>query len=176
MTGGRDFLKSVTPRDRTGRYWMGRRISTGVFVMTILSSAFAQSQLTHAKPVWDWTLDERLAERLDRGHNQERILAYRPATGAIHSQALLADERIDAKPQFEYIVDGHRNPGLFLPHELFDMLLSGLNPDDSLRIRQLEYYRTALHSLGYDDTAFWNALASVTGKYLTVRFANRQDS
>jgi hypothetical protein len=153
---------------------MRRLTVTGVLVMAICSSAFAQSLVTRTRPAWEWTLDERLTERLDRGHNQERILAYRPATRAVHSQTLLADDRIDAKPQFEYIVDGHRNPELFLPHELFDMLLSGLNPDESMRTRQREYYRTALRSLGYDDTAFWNALASVTGKYLTVRFVNGQ--
>ena len=77
-------------------------------------------------------------------------------------------------PQIEYIVDGHRNPELFLPHELYDMLLSGLTPDESLRLKQRAFYQPFLRKLGYDDAAFWNALASINGEYLLVRFGDTQ--
>jgi hypothetical protein len=150
----------------------------GVLAITMLSSTFAQSLVTRTKPAWDWSLDERLAERFDRGSIHERALAYRPARGEILSQAkaVVDDRPGNASPQFGYLIDGRRNPELFLPHELFDMLLSGLTPDESLRAKQRASYQASLRSLGYDDVAFWNALASVSGEYLTIRFENSEEA
>jgi hypothetical protein len=74
------------------------------------------------------------------------------------------------KQPLEYSIDGRRNPELFLPHELFDALLSGLTPDETLRVLQRGYYRDSIQGLDYDADTFWARLASVSGPYLAIRF------
>jgi hypothetical protein len=121
--------------------------------------------------MWSWTIEERLALRFDAENIRERALAYQPGGSEVRSQSMVATSaRAATTPQIEYIIDARRNPEPFLPHELYDMLLSGLTPDESLRLKQRAFYQPFLRTLGYDDAAFWNALASVNGEYLLVRF------
>jgi hypothetical protein len=153
------------------------RIFIAVLVVLTVTNAVAQTPKLTSKAAWDWSLDERIAERFDADRIRERALANKRPGGEIRSQsASVADEPTGEKPPFTYLINGNRNPELFLPHELFDMLLSGLTPDESLRAKQRTSYQASLRNLGYDDTAFWNALASVTGEYLTIRFANNEKS
>jgi hypothetical protein len=156
---------------------MHRALVTGlVAVLSVITSA-AQSTRLVPKAAWDWTIDERIAQRFDRDRIQERTLAYKPAVNNVRSDSMTAaSDATDSKASLSYVIDGGRNPELFLPHELYDMLLSGLTPDESLRSKQQGFYRASLRKLGYDDTAFWNALASVSGAYLPVRFGSQQSS
>jgi len=154
---------------------MHRTIGVGILV-AISSAALALPPLSSTRAASDWTIDERLTQRFDRERIQERNLAYRPAGAAVQSQSIAAvtDDGDGSKPLFRYVVDGQRNPELFLPHELFDLLLSGLTPDESLRVKQRAFYQASLRRLGYDDTAFWNALASVNGEYVLIKFSPSQ--
>jgi hypothetical protein len=151
---------------------MNRRVLIGLIAAVIAANVAAQT--TKSNAIWNWTVEERLAQRFDRARIQERSLAYKRTGGEVRAQSMPADsDGVASAPQFEYVVDGQRNPELFLPHELYDLLLTGLTPDESLRAKQRGFYQPLLKQLGYDDAAFWNALASVNGEYLLVRFGNR---
>jgi hypothetical protein len=152
---------------------MNRRVLIGLLVALTAANVAAQSAKPSSKPIWNWTIEERLAQRFDADSVKERALAYKPGGGEVRSQSIPgnSDGGITT-PHVDYIVDGHRNPELFLPHELYDMLLTGLTPDESLRLKQRASYQASLKKLGYDDAAFWNALASVNGEYLIIRFGN----
>lgn len=69
-----------------------------------------------------------------------------------------------------YTIDGTRNPELFLPTELFDALLSGLQPNAAKAVRQRAFYGKAIERLGYDETTFWSKLESASAPYLPIRF------
>jgi hypothetical protein len=149
----------------------------GVLVALTVTSSVAQSQEKAPKRAWDWTLDERIAQRFDPDRIRERTEAYEESIKQLRARSRTAAfdaEADDSKPRYRYLIDGKRNPELFLPHELFDMLLSGLTADESLRSKQQAFYRAWLRSFGYDDVAFWNALASVSGEYLVIRFGPPQ--
>jgi len=153
---------------------MNRRVLIGLIAALAAANVSAQSAKSSPKTIWNWTIDERLAQRFDRDSIQERALAYRPGNAEVRSQSMPANsDGAATTPHFEYIIDGHRNPELFLPHELYDMLLSGLTPDESLRIKQRSFYEPLLKQMGYDAAAFWNALTSVNGEYLLVKFGDR---
>jgi hypothetical protein len=68
-----------------------------------------------------------------------------------------------------YVIDGRRNPELFLPHELFDALLSGLSADETERANQRAFFAGAIRRFGYDDAVFWTSLESVAADYLPTK-------
>jgi hypothetical protein len=153
---------------------MNRRVLIGLIAALSAANLAAQPAKSAMKSIWSLTVEERLAQRFDHDSIQERSVAYRLGVSELRAQSTSANsDGIAATPQFEYVVDGHRNPELFLPHELYDMLLTGLSPDESLRLKQRAFYQPLLKQIGYDDAAFWSALASVNGEYLLVRFGDR---
>lgn len=62
------------------------------------------------KPAWAWSVDERLAVRFDRAEAKRRVEARRVIDPAI------GNRWVD-------VIDGSRNPELFLPAELFDSVI-----------------------------------------------------
>jgi hypothetical protein len=113
------------------------------------------------KPPWEWTIDERLADRFDPAKIQERELAYRskfPQSRGGHGKVV-------------YVIDGARNPELFLPSELFDVLLrKAFAADEAKRAAARTSIRPALAPLAQDEKAFWDKLEAITAKYVTMKF------
>jgi hypothetical protein len=106
------------------------------------------------KPPWRWTTEERLALRLDPQSIQAR---------AAH------DDRLNDSPRRNgdaprFVIDGARDPQLFLPWELFENLTGSLR-EDSLRDRQR--LSTAITKFGWKDAEFWPTLATLTAAYRT---------
>ena len=131
------------------------------------------------KPPWEWTIEERLAARFDPVKIREREIAYEarfPQTAGSSRRAREESIGTAGKQPLVYIIDGSRNPELFLPYELFDGLLTGLDPDETGRLRQQLYLRAWIRRLGYDDEAFWASLESVSAKYLPLRFGKNISS
>jgi hypothetical protein len=138
----------------------------------VATSAAAQSAPEAERHPWEWTLEERLNDRLDPAKIRERNEAANPGQVQAASVPKTYDEAIAGIKkgrQFEYSIDGSRNPELFLSFELFDSILTGLSPDASRRAKQRQYYERRLRSLGYEDEVFWTSLASVSGNYLAVK-------
>jgi hypothetical protein len=137
----------------------------------VASLAMAQTAPEPERQPWEWTLEERLNDRFDPIKVQEREEAANPGQVQAASAPKTYEEAIAGIKkgrQFDYRIDGARNPELFLSFELFDALLTGLSPNDSTRAMQRRYYEKAPRSLGYGDEMFWTSLASVSGNYLAM--------
>jgi hypothetical protein len=124
-----------------------------------------------SKPVWEWTVEERLLERFDATNVLDREFAARKTLerwGHLPDPLLPWNGRVRS-----YSIEGWRNPELFLPYELFDGLLSGFHSDQNLRTLQRGAIRDAIRLFGYDDEVFWSSLAKIAGPYLTHKYGPR---
>lgn len=126
----------------------------------------------NAHPAGEWTLEERLAARFDPVKIQERETAYLLDHPRDRSRAYESEGKMEHPDRYmvSYRIDGRRNPELFLPHELFDILLSGFVQDATLRERQRGFCRQAIRDFGFDDTLFWAHLYPLVGTYLTLKY------
>lgn len=156
---------------------------TAILVLTIISVVSViegtpreKTAEKSRKAVTDWTIEERLAERFDRAQISARNIAYADEmarTGrVIASTATGVSE--NKRWSMTYVIDGRRDPELFLPHELFDALMTGLQPDESVRVKQRNYYKDVLRRAGYDGEKFWADLESVSAAYLPLRYRTGQ--
>lgn len=125
------------------------------------------------KRAWEWTLEERLVQRFDPSGIQERETAYRAAHGGQlgSSPSKLTQVSYSAE-NVAYRIDGRRNPELFLPHELFDSLVTGLVPDIELRTKQRVFFESKIRAFGFDADLFWAELSSVSQEYVSVKYDN----
>jgi hypothetical protein len=107
------------------------------------------------KPAWKWSDDERIALRANSDLARVRVAesAIPQASRRIAASAL-------QRPVLD-IIDGKRQPELFLPTELFDTLVrDGLINGDTWR----EFYSKPLQSAGLPPN-FWTQLDRVVGSY-----------
>ena len=148
-----------------------RCLSLALVALVATSSAAQPAPKAERNP-WEWTLEERLNDRLDPAKIQEREAAANPGQVQAASVSRTYGEAIAGIKkgrQFEYRIDGSRNPELFLSFELFDALLTGLSPNESIRVNHREFKRKAIRSSGYDDEKFWTSLESVSANYLGIK-------
>lgn len=110
-------------------------------------AALGQPQKASSKRPSEWTVEERLAVRLDH----QKIVQRDPS---------------GKQNQHNYAIDGSRNPELLLPHELFQSLLTGFVPDPVRRERQRSALRPRLIAEGLDETWFWTTLRAAAGSYI----------
>lgn len=91
-------------------------------ILAVIGFAFTLSQ-----PAWSWTPAQRLAVRFDPEAMREREIAYRNEQRTLKKGACLFTPYDGAEPVVPtyqtYVIDGCRDPELFLPTELFDMYL-----------------------------------------------------
>ncbi len=112
---------------------------------------------------WEWTIEERLEERLDaeqiaaRQEAHQRHAAAEPAEG----------ERV--QDPSHYTIRGWEHPHLLLPHEVFQALMTGFDPDPEIRNKQRELLREPLEARGYEADLFWAQLESVSSRYAALR-------
>jgi len=90
-----------------------------VLILSILINATAASVVAQQKKPWEWTVEERIAARCDRDAARARIEKARAAK--------LAPTRTrDGKTVWSDVGDvirGREDPHLFLPTELFEMVM-----------------------------------------------------
>jgi len=141
------------------------------FFVFATACSIANPALAQSKPAWQWTLDERLADRFDPTRIRERDEAYVAKFRQLRAmrESNSRDTGDTDGKQLQYRIDGSRNPELFLPHELFVALLGGLSSDASRRVREREAYRSRLRREGFDAETFWPALESVSAAYLPLK-------
>ncbi len=79
------------------------------------------------KPAWKWTLDERLAARFDPLAMAAREAEYEAKRKSrfkhVRGGFFVERTEVTDPPSVSETIDGSKNPELFLPGELFDMLL-----------------------------------------------------
>lgn len=71
-------------------------------------------------------------------------------------------------------VNGRQHPELFLPFELFDYLLSGLDRRATRRDNAHRAFDPGIARAGYDVDAFWETLRDVSSTYLNGREQQRE--
>src|SRR5258708_14734525 len=112
-------------------------------------AALALTSLASSKRPWEWTDDERIASRFAAQEIEQRANAYK----ASHPKTTL-DARTSGVG-VRYVIDGRRNPELFMRHELFEDLLRGLGSNQAAS----ERYRTSLdgelRAAGFSPAIFW---------------------
>jgi hypothetical protein len=128
------------------------------------------------KAAWEWTLEERLAARFDPHQMRQRIAAAREtgAHGMVRVDPSMTVASLASAEQLPTIIDGNRNPELFLSWELFDDLLreAYVEPSearDTIRATFLE--RATRLSLPPD---FWDRLAVAAASRLELIARERE--
>ncbi|HEV8580556.1 MAG TPA: hypothetical protein VGX68_15930 [Thermoanaerobaculia bacterium] len=144
----------------------------GAFPARAETPAHSKSKDGTRKPAWKWTLDERLAARFD-----PEAMAAREAKRQARMKELLKGRvhrvfeekaEITEAPSIKEALDGGKTPELFLPSELFDVLLSRGFPQESSE-QNLQEFRDWIESqaaglgIGQD---FWKRLEGATLPYL----------
>lgn len=151
---------------RTRTEDLNRRIfATGLFLLVTLGSAVltdaqerADRPLMTQKRAWEWTIEERLAVRLDPAKIAERQNAGQ--TGHRTARAQSTSDRHET-PQ-NHTIEGSRNPELLLSHELFQSVLMGIVPDEERRTRKRESLRAGIVAAGFDEDHFWTQLSAAS--------------
>src|SRR5581483_4025186 len=143
-------------------------------IALLLGASFSSAAPSeHTKAPWEWTNQERLAARFDPSQIGDRDAAYATAHPQLRSSGghrTEANAVEGGKRGVVYTIDGTRNPELLLPTELFDALLSGLQPNATMATRQRAFYGRIIKKLGYDEADFWSQLESASASYLPIRF------
>jgi len=130
------------------------------------------------KPAWEWSDEERIRVRFDPASIRERSAAHAaalPPYAQPHVQPSQAQAQSAEAPRIsEHIFDGARDPGLFLPAELLDVLLQGLHPKATFRMHAREALAKDIREMGYTEDDFWNKLQQLSAPYraLTSRPKN----
>jgi hypothetical protein len=115
------------------------------------------------KAAWEWTDEERIKVRFDRTGVRERLAAGE----ALAKQS--AQGKVESSPQFrtahQNVIDGSRDPALFLPVELLDVLLEGLSSDGSFRNAARAALAKDILEMGYTEDVFWKKLEQISAPY-----------
>ncbi|HYC60387.1 MAG TPA: hypothetical protein VEK79_12560 [Thermoanaerobaculia bacterium] len=121
------------------------------------------------KPAWKWTLDERIAKRLDPAAIRERTVVSE--RDDVERDGFTPEVRASVgilfKAPTRFVVEGHRDPELFLPFELFNSIIRGVEePDNRSFTRRL--YSDEIRESGWDENFFWQTLEEATAEYWTM--------
>lgn len=108
------------------------------------------------KPAWEWTLDERIAKRLDPDAIRARAEASRREMGGNPS---ISGELV------RFTIDGKRDPELLLPFELFNSILVGVDDDPAGREMIQRIYRDGIRQFGWTEEHFWPTLQKAAREY-----------
>jgi hypothetical protein len=144
---------------------------TFFIALTLIVSAPAGAQQDRErgrKEPWEWTDEERAAVRFDRASIAERNAAYEASDPRSHRVDVSSAEK---NGSVSSVIDGKRNPELLFPHELFDMLLGGIDPSESTRVKARKQLDPGIHSLGLNEAEFWDRIDTAAHEYIAAQVA-----
>ncbi|HEX9944271.1 MAG TPA: hypothetical protein VGG03_19850 [Thermoanaerobaculia bacterium] len=165
-----------------------RRVRHAAVIAVLLLGAVSASgaeveQGGSRKPAWKWTIDERLAARFNpeaiAARAAEQRDAEREARKKFRSgQSARAEEGAqgtEPEPVTD-MIDGRKTPELFLPGELFDLLLNHVFPPEKGRAdlqtsRSFFEERAAALGIGRD---LWDRLEDAAAPYLRLLHEDRR--
>ena len=111
--------------------------------------AVTPAQLPTPKPAWQWTDEERVAARTV-------VSSHHPLSA--ESTSVSGDRN-------HFVIDGLKNPELFMPSELYNSLTCGLWEDQRVRAETRAKYKPAIQKLGWDEETFWNTLQALDRRH-----------
>lgn len=130
-----------------------RRISSALLMTGLLLAAAARGQ-DSSRPPWKWTDEERIAKRYDPASMRSRENAYVAGT---EGAAVAAGRDV---------VQGDKNPELFLPFELYqDLLMRVFSPVPEASQVFRDVYQSKSGGIRIDDD-FWQRLERTARPYL----------
>ena len=109
----------------------------------------------------EWDIERRLAERFDETRNAERVAAL---VARFPQLAFKPEE--NAPGSRYYVIEGERNPELFLPHELFEGLVDKIEPGKT----PPDAFGTNLSDFGFDAATFWPKLEQLSAGYREIQY------
>lgn len=146
---------------------LSRAIEISLCLVPILVAQEHQEHVRDSsltRPAWVWPLEERLARRLDPAHVRDRARAYRERLHAAPATPGVVSTTTGIGPGF--VIEGSRNPELFVPTELFESVLRGFSADKATADRVRESYRQRIEAFGWDADGFWSRLEPLVADYL----------
>lgn len=146
-------------------------------LLSLTSIALANNQQasgkTASRPPWEWTLEERIRDRSDPVKAEKRVVAARSARpSGMRIQATNAGTNLQGD-----VIDGRRDPELFLPIELFQIFVSGAFTEDATG--RAVYREGCIQDSSVQlPPNFWSRIDEITVTYVTTlnraRAINRQ--
>lgn len=139
-----------------------RSVLQVVFVWIVVLVPASSAQEARYRRTWELTLDERVARRLDPSDIRRRAEnAARPRPGVTTAQSPGG-----AEPAF--VIDGSKDPELFLPWELFDHLVR--TPDDpAAAVRHRQRFNDRIARYGWTPDEFWTEVEALDASYASLR-------
>jgi hypothetical protein len=136
-----------------------RTIRIAAALATFAATVWAAQPTPDAgKKIWEMSDEERVAARLS------------PTTGGtVRAQSAGAHSAPANGIGHRESVDGRHHPELFLPYELFDILVGGLSDDVTTRSNVRRTADPGIKQLGYDLTGFWSALRTASAEYVQLK-------
>jgi len=132
-------------------------IFRSLLVLLVVTTVGAQEKLPKATEAWKWTVEQRIAARLDPAAMVERRHVH-----------MLHSGNPDYKPPV-VVIDGEANPELFLPHELMTFLIVDSDPRfPRSRIR----YEPFFSRFAWEPEKFWTDVRSVAADYIRLQEQN----
>ncbi|MEP7012583.1 MAG: hypothetical protein ABJC13_19855 [Acidobacteriota bacterium] len=137
-----------------------RMISSALLITGLLLAAAARGQ-DSPRPPWKWTDEERISKRYDPSSMRSRENAYVAET----------EGALDAAGRD--VVQGDKNPELFLPIELYqDLLMRAFSPLPEASQGFRDEYQSKSGGIRIDND-FWQRLEQVARPYLDSIKAQR---
>jgi hypothetical protein len=141
---------------------MRKTVATLLLSLISLSAAAqktpSDSQATAApKPAWEWTLDERIAKRLDPASIRERALENEK--DLVERGGFRPEEIVPVR----FVVEGRRDPELLMPFELLGSILHGVAEMEERETRSI--YGPKIIESGWDEVFFWQTLEEASAEY-----------
>ena len=131
------------------------KVGFALLALLALVASGQEKSLPKATEAWKWTIEQRIAARLDPAG-----LAERRRVAALNNS-----DGPPANPA-PFVIEGSKNPELFLPHELMSFLITDVMlPGDD---RHRATYDPVLADFHWEPATFWNDVRSAAAEYLRL--------
>ena len=132
--------------------------SRGLFVLIATVGVTLAAQAV-PPPGSSRPLSERLRERFEPSGIAARVRRFRDDSAA---------NGASVDPATAFVIDGRRNPELFLPYELLNGLLRGVQAPSEVRAQVRDSYRDFIVSAQWDVDEFWRNLENAAAPHMAA--------
>jgi len=135
-----------------------------IFTLPVTLAAQEHPSNRTPRPVgepWNWTVSERLAKRFEVEDMRRRAAEY-------HREIAAGNAGMQAQSTSSsdvFVIDGKKDPELFLPYELLTALLNGLSSDARARDSAQRSYRKSIEDFGWKPSELWSRLEAILDGY-----------
>jgi hypothetical protein len=132
-------------------------------LLTLILGAVVMADDPVRRSPWLWSTDERVSQRLNPAAIADRL---RDHTDRRNSSELPISASTATSV---FVIDGTRNPELFMPWELVERFLNMTNAGDPRGSRTRLLFEPALREFGWNSNSFWSQVDRLGTDYAGVR-------